>query len=116
MKQPNFMKSMINVIEDKSGIGCEEKKRNLAFFFVTKRDVYSFLGQARNVGKTIRKTSGGKWIMRSSSSSENINDRRVRAATVVLPVTPIKKMVKYLLSISHILDTYEYIYICVIMY
>ena len=45
--------------------------------------------------------------MRSSSSSENINNRRVRAATVVLPVAPIKKMVKYLMSISHILDTCE---------
>ncbi|KAI9499022.1 WD40-repeat-containing domain protein [Zychaea mexicana] len=53
----------------------------------------SFLEQARNVGQTIRKTSTGKWVMRPSSSTERSkSDRRARAATVVLPTAPIKKM------------------------
>ncbi|KAI9255130.1 WD40-repeat-containing domain protein [Phascolomyces articulosus] len=53
----------------------------------------NFLEQARNVGQTIRKTSGGKWVMRPSSSSDKSKpDRRVHAATVVLPVSPCKKM------------------------
>ncbi|KAI7861127.1 WD40-repeat-containing domain protein [Circinella umbellata] len=52
----------------------------------------NFLEQARNVGKTIRKTSGGKWIMGPSSSSEKKSDQRTRTPTVVLPVSPIKKM------------------------